>query len=155
MNWLGNPIGEEMIMLRTLAFAAAMGIAAAAAQAETHEVKMLSSGEGGLMVFEPDYLHIEPGDTVTFVPVDPSHNAESIPEIMPEGAEPFKGAINEEISVTFEEEGLYGVKCAPHFGLGMVALIQTGRATNLEEAQAVKLIGPAAKRMEAALAKVE
>lgn len=142
-------------MLRTFALAAALGLVAAAAQAEDYEVQMLNSGEDGLMVFEPSYIHVQPGDTVTFVPTDPSHNAESIPGMLPEGAEPFKGEINKEISVTFEEEGVYGVKCMPHYGMGMVGVVQVGEATNLEEASAVSHPGQAAKRMEAALAQVQ
>lgn len=142
-------------MLRTFALAAALGLVAAAAQAETYEVQMLTAGESGLMVFEPDYVHVQPGDTVTFVPTDPSHNAESIPDMLPEGAEPFTSGINEEVSVTFEEEGVYGIKCLPHYAMGMVAVVQVGEATNLEEAKAVSHPGQAAKRMEAALAQVE
>jgi len=44
------------------------------------------------------------------------------------GAQPFKGKINEEIEVTFTESGLYGVKCLPHYAMGMVMLIQVGDA---------------------------
>ncbi len=142
-------------MLRTFALAAALGLVAAAAQAETYEVQMLNMGEKGLMVFEPDYVHVQPGDTVTFVPTDPSHNAESIPDMLPEGAEPFTSGINEEVSVTFEEEGVYGIKCLPHYAMGMVAVVQVGEATNLEEAKAVSHPGQAGKRMEEALAQVQ
>lgn len=142
-------------MLRTFALAAALSMVAIGAQAETHEVQMLNTGEKGLMVFEPDYIHIQPGDTVTFVPTDPSHNAESIDGMIPEGAEPFKGQINEEISVTFDVEGVYGVKCMPHYPMGMVAVVQVGEATNLEEAKAVSHPGQAAARMEEALAQVQ
>ena len=46
--------------------------------------------------------------------------------MIPEVAEPWKGKINEEITVTFTQEGIYGYKCQPHFGLGMVGLIQVG-----------------------------
>ena len=48
------------------------------AQAAEFEVKMLNRGEAGMMVFEPAFLQVEKGDTVTFVPTDRSHNAESI-----------------------------------------------------------------------------
>eukprot|EP00873_Tetraselmis_striata_P030058 jgi/Tetstr1/450322/TSEL_037358.t1 len=88
------------------------------------------------------------GDTVTFVPTDPTHNAETILGMLPEGAEAFKGKINEQISVTFEEEGLYGYKCAPHFGLGMIGLIEVGDSeTNAAEAQNVTMPPAAQERM--------
>ena len=79
------------------------------AQAAEFEVQMLNRGEAGSMVFEPALTRVAVGDTVKFVPTNPSHNAETIPEILPEGAEPFKGGINKEISVTFEVPGTYAL----------------------------------------------
>ncbi|TIL50363.1 MAG: pseudoazurin, partial [Mesorhizobium sp.] len=67
-----------------------------------------------------------PGDTIKFVPTDKSHNAESIKDMIPDGAEAFKGKPNEEVAVALTKEGVYGVKCAPHYGMGMVALIVVG-----------------------------
>ncbi|WP_165802868.1 pseudoazurin [Pelagivirga sediminicola] len=106
--------------------AAAAMLLSGAAWAETVEVHMLNRGEAGTMVFEPAFVQIAPGDTVKFIPTDKSHNAESMDEMMPEGAEGFKGKINEEIDVTFDVEGLYGVKCLPHFAMGMVMTVAVG-----------------------------
>ncbi|SDY94743.1 pseudoazurin [Citreimonas salinaria] len=142
-------------MLRTIALAAAFGALAISAQAATYEVQMLNRGADGMMVFEPAYIKVEPGDTVTFVPTDKSHNAETIPDMLPAGAEPFAGAINKEVSVTFTEEGIYGVKCKPHYAMGMVAVVQVGDVGDIEAAKAVKHPGQATKRMDAALAQVE
>ena len=94
--------------------------------AEVHEVKMLNSNDTGNMVYEPDFLTVAPGDTIKFIPTDPSHNAESINEMTPEGAEPIKGKINQELEVTLTEEGIYGIKCTPHYAMGMVMLIEVG-----------------------------
>ncbi|NIZ12526.1 pseudoazurin [Phaeobacter sp. HF9A] len=94
--------------------------------AETHEVNMLTRGETGAMVYEPGYLEIAPGDTVRFLPVQGGHNAASIPEMLPEGAARFIGKIDEEIAVTFDVEGRYGVKCSPHYAMGMVMIIDVG-----------------------------
>lgn len=122
---------------------------AAPVLAEDFEVQMLNrNADGQVMVFEPAFLHIQPGDTVTFVPTDPSHNAETIVGMLPEGAEPFRGRINEEISVTFEQEGLYGYRCTPHFAMGMVGLIKVGDAAeNAEAVQSVNLPPKAKERM--------
>ena len=87
---------------------------------------MLNRGETGSMVYEPDFLALKPGDTVRFIATHPSHNAASIPEIWPEAAPPVKGQINEEIEVTFDAPGFYGIKCSPHYTMGMVMLIQVG-----------------------------
>src|SRR5690606_20021787 len=115
------------------------------AMAADHQIRMLNKApDGRVMQFDPAFLAIEPGDTVTFVATDKGHNSESIPGMIPEGAETWKGKINEELKVTFEKEGVYGVKCTPHFALGMVALIQVGDSDdNLDAAKAVKLPGKA------------
>jgi len=117
----------------------------ASVQAAEFEVQMLNKGTKGVMVFEPDFLKIEPGDTVKFIPTDKGHDAESIKGMLPEGAEPFKGKLNEEVTVTYTEEGVYGVKCTPHYAMGMVALIQVGKPVNLEAAAGVKQAGKAKK----------
>ena len=123
--------------------------------AAEHEVKMLNKGAAGPMVFEPDYVRAEPGDVIKFIPTDKSHNVEAIKDILPEGVEIFKSKINEEYTLTVTEAGLYGVKCTPHFAMGMVALIQVGEApANLEAAQGAKLPPKAKERMDAAFAQV-
>ena len=121
-------------MRRTLLTSAAVIIAlGGAAFAETFEVKMLNKGEGGTMIFEPASLRIATGDTVKFIPSDKGHNAETVKGMIPEGAEAFEGKINEEIDVTLTEPGFYGVKCKPHFGLGMVMVIAVGDETDAPE----------------------
>ncbi|SDI38196.1 pseudoazurin [Lutimaribacter saemankumensis] len=115
-------------MIRTvaigLAFAALLG---GAAFAETFEVKMLNKGaDGERMVFEPAFVQAVPGDTIRFVAADKGHNAEMIEEMIPNGAEGFKGKINQEIEVTLDTEGVYAVICKPHFAMGMVMTIAVG-----------------------------
>tara|TARA_R100000935_G_scaffold58848_1_gene98541 strand:- start:4103 stop:4597 length:495 start_codon:yes stop_codon:yes gene_type:complete len=121
-------------MFRTIVGAvAAVVTLSGAASAETFEVHMMNRSENGTMVFEPSSLRIAVGDTVKFIPTDKGHNAESIEGMEPAGAEPFKGAINEEIDVTLTEPGFYGVKCNPHFGMGMVMVIAVGDETAPDE----------------------
>lgn len=117
------------------ALIAGFGLAGAATAAEV-EVKMLNKGSTGVMVFEPAMVTIQPGDTVKFVAADKGHNVESIDTMLPEGAKPFVGKINEEIAVTFDKEGVYGVKCKPHYGMGMVGLVVVGTPGNLDQAKA-------------------
>jgi pseudoazurin len=133
-----------------LVTAAALGLVllAGAAQAADHQVRMLNKGDKGMMVFQPDFIEAAPGDTVTFVPTDKSHNAEAINGMIPEGATPFKGKMNEPITVHLDKEGAYGVKCTPHYGMGMVALIVVGKPVNLEQAKAIKQPGKAQKVFE-------
>ena len=88
--------------------------------AEIHEVRMLNRGESGPMVYEPAYLNIAPGDTVRFLPTQPGHNAATIEGIVPTGAAPFRSKINDTFEVTLTAPGVYGIKCSPHYAMGMV-----------------------------------
>lgn len=121
----------------------ALAFTVAAANAAEIEVKMLNKGASGMMVFEPAFVKIAPGDTVRFLPTDNGHDAVSIDAMIPEGAVPFAGKMNEEIAVVFDKPGVYGVKCKPHYGLGMVALIVVGEPANVDAARAVKQTGKA------------
>ncbi|SFC24972.1 pseudoazurin [Tropicimonas isoalkanivorans] len=142
-------------MKTPLTIAAVFAFAAGAANAATHEVHMLNKGEAGLMVFEPAFVSAEPGDVIHFVSVDKGHNAESIEGMLPEGVEAFKSKPNEDFDLTVSEEGVYGVKCTPHYGMGMVALIKVGEPVNLDGAAAVKQRGKAKGRMADLIAQVE
>lgn len=131
-------------MKRTMTLAALTAmLLAGGAQAAEHEVQMLNKGEKGAMVFVPDLVKAAPGDTIRFVPTHKSHNAEAIKGMLPEGAEGFKSKINEDFTVTLTEEGVYGIKCTPHYGMGMVALIVVGDPVNLDAAMAVSHPGKA------------
>lgn len=126
-----------------------------AAFAEMHEVKMLNRNDTGPMPFEPDYLVIAPGDTVRFVVADPGHNAATIAGMIPDGGEKFIGKINEEIEVTLDAEGIWGIKCSPHYTMGMVMLIQVGDAPATEAELTDDLPAAARDRMVEILARRE
>lgn len=94
------------------------------ALAEVHEVRMLNRNATAPMAFEPDYLVIQPGDTVRFLATDRGHNAATIASMTPDGGQKFIGKIDEEIAMTLQAPGLWGIKCSPHYTMGMVMLIQ-------------------------------
>jgi pseudoazurin len=84
-------------------------------------------------------VRVSPGDKVTFMATDKTHNAETIQGMLPAGAQAFAGKMSENLSVAFDKEGVYGIKCKPHYGMGMVALvILGGDSANLVEAKSVK-----------------
>ena len=142
------------IMAKSIVGAAAviMALALPAAAAD-FEVHMLNKGEAGAMVFEPAFVKVAPGDTVTFIPTDKGHDVETIKGMIPEGAEAFKSKMNETYKVTFDKEGAYGLKCAPHVGMGMVAVVVVGDApANLDAVKTGKLPKKARERMDAAIA---
>ena len=127
---------------------------ATSAYAETFEVKMLNKGTDGAMVFEPAFIKAAVGDTVNFVSPDKGHNAESIKGMLPDGVEPFKSEMSKDFTLNLTADGVYGIKCAPHYAMGMVALIQVGAPVNLEAAAAVVQKGKAKTRFEPLFAQV-
>lgn len=129
---------------------AAIAMASPAVAAD-HVVKMLNKGKAGMMVFEPAIVKVAPGDTVTFVPSDKSHNAESIAGMIPAGVQPFKGKMNQPLKVTFSKPGVYGYKCLPHYGMGMVGVVVVGNADNMAAAQKISHPGKAKQAFAALL----
>jgi pseudoazurin len=95
------------------------------------------------MVFEPALIKVAPGDSVKFVSTDKGHNAETIKGMLPDGGTNFVGKMGEDIAVKFDQAGIYGIKCAPHYGMGMVAMVVVGTPANEEQAKAVPQIGKA------------
>lgn len=148
---------DYRISLGGIAAAAFLTLAPLPVQAKDIIVHMKNQGADGAMTFEPSFVKAAVGDTIRFQPSDPSHNAETLPNMLPAGATPMKGAMNKEAVMTVTRPGLYGIKCMPHYSMGMVALVQVGRVdpAALAAARAVKLPPFAARRMTAALAKVK
>lgn len=141
-------------MIRTLATGIALAaLLGGAAFAETFEVQMLNKGsDGERMVFEPAFIQADPGDTVRFVAADKGHNAEINDGMLPEGAEAFKGKINEAIEVTLDVPGVYGVICKPHFAMGMVMTIAVGDVTAPDDFLAGRVPKKAKARFDEQLA---
>jgi pseudoazurin len=135
---------RKMMMLATAAGLVTMAGGAFAAEIE---VKMLNKGAEGAMVFEPALIKVAPGDTVKFVATDKGHNAETIKGMLPADAPSFLGKLGQDVAVTFDKPGVYGVKCLPHYGMGMVAMVVVGTPTNLDEAKAVPQVGKAKQVM--------
>ena len=103
-----------------------------------HSIKMLNQGSSGVMVFEPAYLKINIGDSVTFKSTDAAHNSASIPGMIPSSASSWNGGLSQDITVMFDVAGIYGYQCTPHSMMAMVGVIQVGDdKSNLDSAKAV------------------
>lgn len=110
-------------------------LCAVSANAAEIQVKMLaSSPTAGAMVFEPDFVKANVNDTLVFVPTDPGHNSSSL--LVPDGAQPWKSPFDKEFRVTLDKEGIYLYGCDAHKKImGMVGVVQVGKAVNLDEAK--------------------
>ena len=112
-----------ILLMTTVLFALSVNLLYAA----EIEVKMLNKdADGNKMVFEPMLIKANKGDTVTFLPTEKGHMAASMKGMLPEGIKKFKGKINKAVSIVVSEDGLYGIKCTPHFANGMIAIIAVG-----------------------------
>ncbi|MBY5410850.1 pseudoazurin [Rhizobium leguminosarum] len=144
-----------LLKYRLIAAAAALIASAAPLMAADHQVQMLNKGTDGAMVFEPSFLKISPGDTVTFVPTDKSHNVETFKGLIPDGVAEFKSKPNEHYQAKLDVAGAYVLKCTPHVAMGMVALIQVGDSpANLEAIKMAKVPNMVRKRLDADLAQI-
>ena len=131
------------LLTAMLALGAAICFAQQAGAAE-HEIRMLNKGDRGAMVFEPALIRAALGDSVRFVAADKGHNAEIISTMLPAGAAPFKGKMNQNLTVKFSKAGVYGYKCLPHYGMGMVGAVIVGNGgPNAAQAKAASHPGKA------------
>ncbi|MCS3903432.1 pseudoazurin [Methylohalomonas lacus] len=92
--------------------------------AERHTITARSTA------YDPMVLKIKPGDSVSWVNMG-GHNNNFEKGNIPEGAEPWKTQLGNDVSKTFDVEGLYLYKCDPHFAMGMVGAIIVGEPDNL------------------------
>ena len=108
-------------------------------------------------VFDPPVVQVEPGTEIVFQATDKGHNSEANKDMIPEGVEPWKGKINEEISITLDTPGVYGYHCTPHQLAGMVGLILVGEVTQeqIDAAREVRTRGKAKTRYEEYFAMAE
>ena len=145
------------MIFRVLIAAATLAIATTLpAAADEVAVKMLNSGPGGMMVFDPALVRLKPGDSIKFLPTDKGHNVETIKGMASDGAEYVKTTVGQEAVVKFDKEGVYGFKCAPHYMMGMVALVVVGdKRDNLEAAKSVQHNKLTQKRLDPLFAQIQ
>jgi len=84
--------------------------------------------------YDPMVLQINPGDSVNWTNMS-GHNVNFEEGNIPAEAEPWRTSIGQNVSRTFEQEGLYLYKCDPHFSLGMVGAIIVGEPDNVAEVE--------------------
>lgn len=121
--------------------------------AEVHEIEMRNTDPGNnskTNLFTPAVLKIAAGDIVRFKAIDAGHNSASKKGMLPEGAVPWNGGIDEEIEIQFTIEGTYGYLCVPHYEMGMVGLILVGDyKQNVNTARTVRHSGKSKRAFRA------
>ena len=124
--------------------------------AKDYVVQELDHGPyGNPDMFSPDFLHIQPGDSITFQATDKGHNAVSIKGDIPAGAKPFLMPTSKTVTCTFAVPGVYAYTCQPHTSFGMVGLIVVGRPVNLDKLSFEGLPKHARERFETLVAQAK
>ena len=107
--------------------------------------------DGQKMVYSEDVVHVDVGDTVTWLPATKGHNVEFIS--VPEGfGIPKKSKQGKEHSTTFDIPGIYLYQCTPHKSMGMIGLVVVGDDTSNKDTVAkAKVMGKSKKKLKALL----
>ncbi|MDJ0657393.1 MAG: plastocyanin/azurin family copper-binding protein [Xanthomonadales bacterium] len=128
----GRLLQQMKIVKTAVFFIAILPMLAPAAEHQINAVGYRSPYE--LMFFEPDFLRVEPGDSVRIVVTDDDHQPQSV--FIPEGAEHWQAEQGQSTTVTFTQEGIYIFDCVYHNVMGMAGVVLVGRPVNLEAAKA-------------------
>ena len=141
--------------MKTLILATLASLAALPAIAAESTVEMLNSKNGENLVFSDKFTKVSKGDTVTFKATKPGHNAEFIPGGFPQGAEELRGQVGKDVAYTFNMPGIYLIRCAPHYGMGMVAVVEVDAPSNLDQIKQLYLPGKVRAVVDEQLKKAE
>ena len=125
--------------------------------AEDATVEMLNKLDKRTMVFSPEIVKIDVGNTVYWKSIDPGHNVEFISKNgVPEGVEKFKSKIGKDAEFTFTIPGIYAYWCVPHKTMGMIGFVIVGDdLSNLDSIKKVKFLGKSKKIAKKLIEEIE
>ena len=107
------------------------------------------------MVFSQEIVTIEPGESVTWLATDKGHNVQLIDG--PDGVElENKSKISKDVTITFDQEGVYVYVCTPHASMGMMGIVVVGDLTQeaIDAVRDAKVKGKSKKKFKALLAEL-
>ena len=121
---------NTLVISAALALAAWSSTASKSEAATVHEVNQLIDLNAltpeEVYRFVPNYLWIEPGDTLRFLNSLGDHTVTSVRGMWPEGVDTVNIEHKKVASVTLETPGLYAFRCKVHGRHGMFALVVVG-----------------------------
>lgn len=103
-----------------------MSVSSTVALAEDTTVKAVG------VKFDSVFVFIEAGDKVSWENMN-GHNVESIDELVPEGTEKINSAVGDDVTLAFDETGIFVYKCTPHWGARMGGIIMVGQPEDAME----------------------
>ena len=108
------------------------------------------------MVFSEEIVTVAPGAAVTWLATDKGHNVQIIDG--PDGYDlPKKSKLSKDVTLTFEQEGVYVYVCTPHASMGMIGIVVVGEATPeaIAAIKDAKVRGKSKKKFKALLSELD
>ena len=126
------------IALAPLGLASCGVLEISAQEPKEHVIKIVSDYDNLRMYFDPKYLTIKPGDTVTWVNLaEEEHNMLTFPDGHPRGGAGFQSPLlknkDERWSQTLPVAGTYEYHCLPHLPMGMHGVVIAGSPSRSSE----------------------
>ena len=145
----------KMRILTTLGLLMAMATSAFAEDATVEMWNKDPDDKKRKMVFSQEIVTIEAGESVTWLATDKGHNVELID--CPEGYDlPKKSKLSKDVTLTFDQEGVYVYVCTPHASMGMIGIVVVGDLTQeaVDAIKDAKVKGKSKKKFKALLAEL-
>ena len=101
------------------------------------------------MVFSEEIVTIEPGQSITWLASDKGHNVQMIAG--PKGVDlPGKSKISKDVTLSFDDPGVYVYVCTPHATMGMIGVVVVGEATEeaIKAVEKAKVRGKSKKKLQ-------
>ena len=142
-----------MRILATLGLLMAMATSAFAEDATVEMWNKDPDNKKRKMVFSEEIVVVEPGESVTWLATDKGHNVQMIDG--PDGHDlPKKSKLSKDVTLTFDQEGVYVYVCTPHASMGMMGIVVVGELTQeaVDAIRDVKVKGKSKKKFKELLA---
>jgi len=144
-----------MRILTTLGLLMAMATSAFAESATVEMWNKDPEDKKRKMVFSEEIVVVEAGESVTWLATDKGHNVQMIAG--PDGYDlPKKSKLSKDVTLTFDQEGVYVYVCTPHASMGMIGIVVVGELTQeaIDAVRDAKVKGKSKKKFKALLAEL-
>ena len=144
-----------MRILTTLGLLMAMATSAFAEDATVEMWNKDPDDKKRKMVFSEEIVVVEPGESVTWLATDKGHNVQMIDG--PDGVDlPKKSKLSKDVTLTFDEPGVYVYVCTPHASMGMIGIVVVGELTQegIDAVRDAKVRGKSKKKFKTLLAEL-
>ena len=103
------------------------------AEAAIHSVEAVDYRDYQSLFFDPHFISIRSGDSIAFTVNNFDHQPQSV--FIPDGARHWQAENGENITVQFDQEGVYIFDCHYHNVMGMAGVVLVGDPGNFEAAR--------------------